>query len=1257
VATDIGAIYARLVLDRSQFTRELAAAKEEARAFGDVVVPIDANPARFDAASVEVFAAKRAMAEPVDATVGADTAPFDLGAAHVSALKKAMARPVDVPVEIDASKLGLFKRLVGGGESPGDVAKYLGFSKAELSAALGALAVQAAQDARAQFSEAGAYAAEQMVAGWMAAAQRELGSGSAMKSGFYRLLTGGSDPYMSTGGAIPMPPSDPGWRYWSAPLALGPGGAEGPIPAGAEGPIPAGTVGDTGPGLLSRLGGFFTGRMGGRTGDGGSGGLGVLAPIAAAGGVGALLSGLLWGGGSAGFMGIGGGMAGVGSLASFGGLGPEHLLMTLLGLGGNAAGGLAGGALLGLGSLGVMGVGMGTDMAGIGQAAGDIKSAYSIIGNSALTAAQKQRQLNQALHDLTPAARSAVMSAATTATQFHAMFDRLTGPAEAIGARIIQQAMLVGEKFLPTIGKFAAQNMGIIQSSLQPLFSWLQGPGLTIFTQLEAKFQQDLPTAMHAFDQGVELLMRTIGLIAPKTGGLIHAIDRLVTKFNGAGWGTWSAGINKLIGDFRRWEALVKILVADIYQLFHHDAGTGSAIVVTLTQMLTKLHAWETSVQGGKALHSIFVTHKAEVIALLRLLPNLISVFGRLYLTVAPTMTEIVTGLVKMVGFMQGIPGAGALLSWGLAVGILANKIGLLRPLAGVIDRALGALIFGNDTTFIAGITGQLSKLASLAWGTLAGGIRAVAAAFGAMDLSMQLLTGVGVVALAVGIYELIKHFGVLPGLMIAGAVAVGVLTVAMIALDTVPVVALVVGIGLAIVGLIAGIIWLAEHWRTVWDGIRAGTVGAVHGIEAAIHFLTGLWPTITKDAAAGFKAVVGFFKTLWPTIEKGASAGFHAVVGFFKTLWKDITKDAAAGAKAFVEFFKKLPGEALKALKALPHDLGFLAGYALATMALALVKAAKAVWDFFTQFVPTVAKKIGDWAGALGKLALAALAAMASGIATGAKAVWDFFTALPGKTVGFLTGLPGDLSKSGSAGIGGMVAGITAAAGDIWSFFKALPGGIVAAFGDAWSILKSVGEHIMGGLLRGIESAGSAVVGAVTGFIGGLISGAKRAAGIKSPSTKFHAIGVYMMEGLANGIHSGSGQVSAAMDRVNGLVLGAGNGMTIGVGSVNVNGAKDRVAELVATQHQTLVVQEKLVATQHQTLVVQEKLVATQHQTLVVQEKLVAENVRLRTQVVDLLGRLEEAGVMAADASQRTANALTNLPGQVALLKRTGAL
>ena len=111
----------------------------------------------------------------------------------------------------------------------------------------------------------------------------------------------------------------------------------------------------------------------------------------------------------------------MGSIGSLAGLGPEHVIMTLLGLAGSATGAGLGGGLLAAGALGTSAVGMGTDLAGMGQAAGDIKLTYQAMdqlntvqeyGAGSTQAAAAQQNLNQVLGSFNPIAKQAVEQAA-----------------------------------------------------------------------------------------------------------------------------------------------------------------------------------------------------------------------------------------------------------------------------------------------------------------------------------------------------------------------------------------------------------------------------------------------------------------------------------------------------------------------------------------------------------------------------------------------------------------------------------------------------------------------------------------------------------------------------------------------------------------------------------------------------------------------------------------------------------------------------
>lgn len=418
----------------------------------------------------------------------------------------------------------------------------------------------------------------------------------------------------------------------------------------------------------------------------------------------AAASGDKGGGGGGGLMsalGFGGlfGLAGFGTVGSLAGFGPESMLMTGAGILGSAAGGLAGGAALGLGSAGVAGVGMGTDLAGIGQAAGDIRNvtqaqsalnqAIAEFGPFSTQAKDAQAQYNYTLSQFSPIAQSAVAAASATAQGFKAQFDQVTGAAEKTGADILNQLMQVGEKFLPTIGKYAAQNMTIIQASLQPLLTWIQGPGLAVFGQLEQTFQNQLPTAMVAFDQGVELLIKTLGFLAPYTGKLIDDLARWMTELNGADFGKFTGAINTAIGIFRDWEGLIKAVGTAIYELFSHDAGTGTSLVVTLTDMVNHFNAWARTVAGGDQLHSLMEAHKNELLAIIGVLGQLISSWGQVELVIRPFLMDLIGWLADVIGWLAKIPGIGQFAGIILAFEVLGSKIG---PLNGLLASFNGAI-------------------------------------------------------------------------------------------------------------------------------------------------------------------------------------------------------------------------------------------------------------------------------------------------------------------------------------------------------------------------------------------------------------------------------------------------------------------------------------------------------------------------------------------------------------------------------------
>lgn len=409
------------------------------------------------------------------------------------------------------------------------------------------------------------------------------------------------------------------------------------------------------------------------------------------------------------------GMAGFGSMAGLAGFGAERFAGSLLGIGGSMLGGLAGGGLLGMGALGTSMVGMGTNMAGMGQAAGDIHTVSSDLGalsaairqygKNSTQAANAQSQLNADLGAFSPVAKNAVLAASQTSQQFKAMFDKLTGPAEKIGAEIINQAQHVGEKFLPTIGKYAHQNMGILQRGLQPFFKWLGqgglGGGLGIFKDLEKTFQKNFPTSIHAGEQGFELLIKTIDIASHHLGGFMAKINDFFTKMNGVDFSKWKKGVNDLIGLFHSWAGLFGSIIKDVYYLSKPMVGLGKAFADSLHGIFNQIGGYLKQKGTYNILNSLFSAHLMQVIqgiggAIKGILPfveDFLSAFFQMESKISQAFAYILAGINGLIhGFdwinnkLGGIPGK--ILGWAVALKLVfsANSM-ILRVLAVMSSR------------------------------------------------------------------------------------------------------------------------------------------------------------------------------------------------------------------------------------------------------------------------------------------------------------------------------------------------------------------------------------------------------------------------------------------------------------------------------------------------------------------------------------------------------------------------------------------
>lgn len=424
--------------------------------------------------------------------------------------------------------------------------------------------------------------------------------------------------------------------------------------------------------------------------------------------------------------------AGFGSLGSFAGLGAEHFALTAGAVAGSAVNAGIGAGLLGLGSLGTAAIGGGSDMlvshealSGVTTLRSDLQAlnqTQAEFGKSSKEGVAAQKLFNYQVAQFGPAAQPMLAFGQQVQTLDN-LFKKLTLPAQMQALGVFKQVLQAGTDFTPLVAAAALRNLTIINDSIKPLFSWLEGPhGIGIFQSLENIFAKNLPTGIAALTQFSEFFLRVVDLAAQHTGGLTKSLDNLFTKLNNLSDARLGASIDKYIHDFDLWKKLVEVLGEDLHNIFSQDAGTGNAIVKDLTQMLEKLKEWTTSTSGKDQLHNLFEIHKKEIIELLNLLPELLSGFGTFYLTVAPGLTTAFTDIVKplnaMVQGFEKISGGAFLV--GLA--IVAAKLNLLRPGLEALAKAGGLIGQGSLLSHLPGSIGE--KFAGLGGGSNIVGVR-----------------------------------------------------------------------------------------------------------------------------------------------------------------------------------------------------------------------------------------------------------------------------------------------------------------------------------------------------------------------------------------------------------------------------------------------------------------------------------------------------------------------------------------------------
>ena len=341
--------------------------------------------------------------------------------------------------------------------------------------------------------------------------------------------------------------------------------------------------------------------------------------------------------------------------------------------------------------------------------------------------------------------------------------------------------------------------------------------------------------------------------------------------------------------------------------------------------------------------------------------------------------------------------------------------------------------------------------------------------------------------------------------------------------------------IGLAGLITFAGITFsLGEKLKEfpVLDTIIATLMGIFGGVAGAgVALLVGASLPVAGAVAAagvGIGLVLHWAGIKWGTKESGektdaaaeADIKMHYVENVFEQRIEAIKQIIVTKWNAAIDFMTSLPGKVGDVINSisewfgsLPEKIGYALGFAVG--------------------------KVGQWVGNM-------VTTVTTEVPKIVSSVVKFFEELPGNIWTAILKTLDVISKWRERMVAFVVVEIPKIISSIVGEFKKLP-----------DELTKLGKFIWDGLINGLKDAWSTVTNGIKSFTDGFINGFKDALGIHSPSTVFAEIGVYIDQGLANGITSAQGYVDEAMQSLINGVTNAGNqfiekGKQTGIGFVN---------------------------------------------------------------------------------------------------------
>lgn len=423
-----------------------------------------------------------------------------------------------------------------------------------------------------------------------------------------------------------------------------------------------------------------------------------------------------------------------------------------------------------------------------------------------------------------------------------------------------------------------------------------------------------------------------------------------------------------------------------------------------------------------------------------------------------PTLAKgtIVSGLLmKFMASVQRIPAT-------------ANPVGAGAMLA----TAVVLLAIGKS----------VQMLAEIPWLNLAASVLAIQMVLGGLSAAMESVDddatgGAALIMAAAGIMILAKSMQVIGGMDVKQiAIALGAMAAGLFIVITAGKLAMAGAEGLMVLAVaLAGLGLVVVSFAVVLTALTALlTVVAAVGapafavLAAGINMLSGTIPVLAKAIAEGLVAII-------VTLGQNAPAIKDAIVAIIWAIATAIIESTPVVANAIISL--------------------------LLGMAQVLRDTGPTLIETFLFLIMTLLQQLRDNAYQFAVVAAELIVNFINGIAS---KIGDIIAAAFNLIISFIEGLADAIDQNGPR----LRAALKKIVVAIINFFKGVA--------SDWIV---IGKNIVKGIWNGIVELKDWLVNKVTGWVSGLVDGAKDALGIKSPSRVMAGIGKYMVQGLALGI------------------------------------------------------------------------------------------------------------------------------------------